>query len=174
MTTDGRQREEGRGWKYDVVGPGYNYRLTDFQCALGSSQLKRLPDWIDHRRMLAAAYSDALESVPGVRMLSVREGVEHAWHLMVVHVDPRPEGLGRDELFSTLRARGIVANVHYTPLTMLDRFSSAKGSCPVAERVGEGILTLPLHQGMQREQVGIVVDAIGEAMFEKSDKRGRS
>ncbi len=107
-------------------------------------------------------------------MLAVGEGVEHAWHLMVVHVDPRLAGLGRDELFSAMRARGIGANVHYTPLTMLDRFSSSRGSCPVAERIGEGILTLPLHQGMQEEQVIEVVDAIVETLSEGSNNGGGS
>ena len=164
MTTDGRQREEGKGWRYDVPGPGWNYRLTDFQCVLGTSQLKRLPDWLEHRRSLATTYAKALESRPGITMLTVRENVEHAWHLLVVRVNMSKAGIDRDALFMALRGLGIGANVHYIPLTMLTRFKSSRGTCPVAEAAGEAILTLPIHQGMLIEQVHVVTDAIDTAI----------
>ncbi len=164
MTTDGRQREEGKGWQYDVPGPGYNYRLSDLQCALGSSQLKRLPGWLEHRRAAAAKYTRLLDDVSGIDMLHVRSDVEHAWHLLVVVVDESRHGIGRDEMFRELRKLGIGANVHYTPLSRLTRFSSSQGTCPVAEELGEKILTLPLHQQVSDEQIEYVVDSIKKVL----------
>ncbi|MAB87023.1 MAG: UDP-4-amino-4,6-dideoxy-N-acetyl-beta-L-altrosamine transaminase [Rhodobacteraceae bacterium] len=162
MTTDGRQREEGKGWQYDVPGPGYNYRLSDIQCALGISQLKRLPQWLAHRRMLAERYTEALNYVEGIEMLSVRSTVEHGWHLMVVRVDSTKAGLDRDHLFGGLRDHGIGANVHYRSLTLLGKFSSFARSCPVAEAASEEIITLPLHQGMSSEELSHVIHALKE------------
>ncbi|MDG2095574.1 MAG: DegT/DnrJ/EryC1/StrS family aminotransferase, partial [Phycisphaerales bacterium] len=160
MTTDGRQREEGRGWQYDVPGPGYNYRLSDIQCALGSSQLKRLPEWLAHRRSAARKYSQLLGGLAGIDMLHVRANVEHGWHLLVVSIEESVHGVNRDTMFHELRKLGIGANVHYTPLTKLTRFSSSEGECPVAEMMGEKILTLPLHQQVTEEQIVYVVDSI--------------
>ena len=160
MTTDGRQREEGRGWQYDVPGPGYNYRLSDIQCALGSSQLKRLPEWLAHRRSAARKYSKLLGDLAGIDMLHVRSEIEHAWHLLVVSIEESVHGVDRDTMFHELRKLGIGANVHYTPLTKLTRFSSSDGECPVAELMGEKILTLPLHQQVTEEQIVYVVDSI--------------
>ncbi|MBG84518.1 MAG: UDP-4-amino-4,6-dideoxy-N-acetyl-beta-L-altrosamine transaminase [Phycisphaerae bacterium] len=168
MTTDGRQREEGRGWQYDVPGPGYNYRLSDIQCALGSSQLARLPGWLAHRRAAASKYAESLEDVSGINMLETRPDVQHAWHLLVVSVENSVHGMSRDTMFHELRKLGIGANVHYTPLTNLTRFSSFKGQCPVAEMMGEKILTLPLHQRITEDQIEYVVDSIRNVLLTKS------
>lgn len=172
MTTDGRQREEGRAWQYDVPGPGYNYRLTDFQCALGTSQLRRVPDWIRHRRRLADLYAELLADVPGIELLRVRPGVEHSWHLFVVKVDPDRHGVDRDQLFRELRGLGVGANVHYTPLTLLTRFSAMKGQCPVAEEVGTRILTLPLHHQLAESEVRQVVDSIKQVLLLNTRREG--
>ena len=160
MTTDGRQREEGSVWQYDVVGMGWNYRLSDIQCALGSSQLMRLPGWIDVRDSLALRYHHLLQDVPGVEPIEIRSGIRHAWHLMVVTIDKDVHGVCRDAMFQGLRSLGIGANVHYRPLTTLTRFSSYAGQCPVAESMGEQILTLPLHQQVSEAEVEFVVDSI--------------
>ncbi|MCH2132788.1 MAG: DegT/DnrJ/EryC1/StrS family aminotransferase [Phycisphaerales bacterium] len=161
MTTDGRQREEGQGWRYDVPGPGWNYRLTDIQCALGVSQLKRLPGWLEHRQCLAEAYGPALQNMPGIEMLAVRPKVAHAWHLLVVRVSADEAGFGRDDLYTALREAGVGANVHYTSLTRLTRFEANAGDCPVAEQASDQILTLPLHQGMSQEELEQVIAIIG-------------
>lgn len=166
MTTDGRQRDESNAWEYDVPGPGYNYRLTDFQCALGMSQLKQLPDWLLHRREIASWYAKSLERLPGVRMLGLREDTESAWHLMVVRIDPLEAGMDRNSLFAALRAKGIGVNVHYKPLTMLTRYASARGTCPVAETAGDEILTLPLHQSLGTDGFEEVIGAINQCFQE--------
>ena len=87
ITTDHRQREQQGSWFYEMVDLGFNYRLTDIQCALGISQLKHLPAWISRRQEIAQRYTSAFKNIPGVNPLSVRKDVSHAYHLYVVQFD---------------------------------------------------------------------------------------
>jgi len=160
IETDHRQREEQGTWLYDMVELGYNYRITDIQCALGRSQLKKLPAWLQRRRELAAHYSRLLQDLEWLTPLKAAvEG--HAWHLYVVRLK-RPEW--RRPLFQFLRRSEIGANVHYLPVHLHSfyrtRFGTGPGMCPVAEAAYEQILTLPLHQAMSLEQVEYVVNSL--------------
>jgi perosamine synthetase len=160
IETDHRQREEQGTWLYDMVELGYNYRITDIQCALGRSQLKKLPAWLQRRRELAAHYFRLLQDLEWLTPLKAAvEG--HAWHLYVVRLK-RPEW--RRPLFQFLRRREIGANVHYLPVHLHSfyrtRFGTGPGMCPVAEAAYEQILTLPLHQAMSLEQVEYVVNSL--------------
>ncbi len=159
ITTDHRQREQQGSWEYDMVELGYNYRLTDIQCALGASQLERLPTWIARRRQIAARYDAAFAGDVPVRPLRVRPGAGHAYHLYVVRVPG-----DRAAAFHALRARGIGVNVHYRPVhlhTFYRReFGSGPGLCPVAEREYERLLTLPLFPAMTDDDVEDVIDAV--------------
>ena len=110
ITTTASQREKSGAWFYEMTDLGYNYRITDFQCALGSSQIKKLDGWIDKRNRLAHAYDAALAGQDAIRPLTRREEVRHAYHLYVARTPDR------DALFQRLRANGIGVNVHYVPV----------------------------------------------------------
>ncbi|HEY4347350.1 MAG TPA: UDP-4-amino-4,6-dideoxy-N-acetyl-beta-L-altrosamine transaminase, partial [Gaiellaceae bacterium] len=131
ISSDHRERSENGAWFYEMTELGFNYRLTDFQCALGTSQLRKLPGFVERRRELAAQYDAALASAPGVEPLATRPGVDHAYHLYVVRVDRR------DRVFRLLRDAGIGANVHYVPVHLhpfyRERFGTGVGLCPSAE-----------------------------------------
>ena len=146
ITTTASQREKSGAWFYEMTELGYNYRITDFQCALGSSQLKKLDGWIAKRNELARAYDAALAGQETVRPLTHRENVRHAYHLYVVRTP------NRDEVFRRLRANGIGANVHYVPVHLHPYYrqvvGTREGLCPVAEAAYREILTLPLWPGM--------------------------
>jgi perosamine synthetase len=166
ITTDHRQREQAGLWEYDMAGLGYNYRLTDIQCALGQSQLARLTGWIARRRAIAARYDSALTALPGVQALRTRGGAVHAYHLYVVRLDPERIGRDRAAVFRELRALGIGVNVHYRPVHLHSfyrrRFGYGPGLCPVAEREYERILTLPLFPAMTDGDVEDVIGALHE------------
>lgn len=151
ITTTASQREKSGAWFYEMTELGYNYRITDFQCALGSSQLKKLDAWIDKRNELAQAYEAALAEQDSIRPLKCREDVRHAYHLYVVRT------LERDALFRHLRANGIGANVHYVPVHLhpyyRDVVGTREGLCPVAEAAYREILTLPLWPGMTEDNI---------------------
>lgn len=99
-------------WYYEQHDLGYNYRLTEFQSALGMSQLGRLPAFVAQRRAIAAQYDAAFAAVPCVRPLAVPSWSDGSYHLYVIRV-PAP---ARRAVFDGLRAAGIMANVHYVPV----------------------------------------------------------
>lgn len=153
ITTTASQREKSGAWFYEMTELGYNYRITDFQCALGSSQLKKLDQWIEKRNALAQSYDAALAGT-AIRPLTKHAHVLHAYHLYVVRTPDR------DNTFKRLREAGIGANVHYIPVHLHPYYQNLgykKGSCPVAEAAYTEILTLPLWPGMVTEDVTRVV-----------------
>jgi UDP-4-amino-4,6-dideoxy-N-acetyl-beta-L-altrosamine transaminase len=116
IDSEPRQRQAEGQWHYEMVALGYNYRLTDIGCALGLSQLKRLPGNIARRRKIAARYSEAFNAVPGIITPMVRPIVNPAWHLYPIRVDLKKLRVGRSEIFRELRAAGLGVNVHYIPV----------------------------------------------------------
>jgi perosamine synthetase len=164
ISADHRERSAQGSWFYDVEDLGYNYRLTDFQCALGLSQLRKLPGWLARRRQIAGYYDRTFGDVPGIRPLAVRPDAEHAYHLYVVEVDPDVVPVGRARIFAALRAEGITVNVHYIPVHLHPlyrrRFGTGQGLCPVAEQAYERILSLPLYAGMTDDDAATVVEAV--------------
>jgi perosamine synthetase len=149
ITTDHRQRDAQGSWFYEMMELGYNYRITDFQCALGISQLKKLPKSIESRREIARRYDEAFHNFPWVKPLSVRTAAFHAYHLYVVRLAFDCTKLSRPILFKQLREAGIGVNVHYIPVHLhpfyKKRFETHLGLCPVAERVYEEIISLPMY-----------------------------
>jgi perosamine synthetase len=164
LSSDHRQREERGSWVYEMVDLGYNYRLTDFQCALGRSQLARLGDFIARRREIARRYDDAMKELSGVIPLGLRPGVAHAYHLYVIRIDPERFGADRATVYRALRAEGIGVNVHYIPVHLhpyyRDRFGTGPGMCPVAEDAYGRILSLPMYPGMTDGDVEDVIRAV--------------
>ncbi len=168
VTVDFRERLEGATWYYEMVELGWNYRLTDLQCALGISQLRRLPGWIDRRNELADLYRGALAASGldrDVRPLG-RAPYEHrhGWHLYVVRVP----AARRRAIFVAMRQQGIGVNVHYLPVHLHPfyraKFGTGPGLCPVAEAAYEELITLPLFPAMTESDVARVVEALRSAL----------
>jgi UDP-4-keto-6-deoxy-N-acetylglucosamine 4-aminotransferase len=168
VDADPSRRAQLGTWRYDVVSLGHNYRITDIQCALGISQLNKLPQWLEHRSRLAVRYAAALKAVPGVAPLAQAPGATHAWHLYVVRVD-KQQTPGRDVAFQRLRERKIMTNVHYTPVYMHSYFQrymqNGRPRCPHCEAAFEEILSLPMHAAMTAADVTSVVDALKESLL---------
>jgi perosamine synthetase len=164
ITTDHRQRGEQASWIYEIVELGYNYRLTDIQCALGLSQLSKLARRVERRQAIADEYTRAFAALPEVRPLAVRAAVSHAYHLYVVRVDTARLSCDRATLFGALRREGIGVNVHYIPVHLhpfyRQRFGHGPGLCPIAEAAYEQILSLPMFPGMTAGDVRDVIEAL--------------
>ena len=148
-------------WAYDMKYLGRNYRMTDFQAALGISQLKKLDGFTDNRGKLAWIYDELLADVDAVRIPVVRSNVEHAWHLYTVLLYG---SIDRDEYFEYMRAAGIGVNVHYIPVYRhsyyVRNFGFDPEDFPVTEDVFKRIITLPLHPGMSSGDVEYICDKI--------------
>lgn len=164
ITTDHRQREQLGSWFYEMIDLGYNYRLTDFQCALGMSQLRKLPGWVARRQEIASRYDAAFAEIPAVEPLGVREEVSHAYHLYMVRLNLEQLQVTRGEVFAALVAEGIGVNVHYIPVHLhpfyRERFGTGPGLCPVAEAAYERLITLPMFPRMSDGDVGDVIAAV--------------
>lgn len=161
-------RQARNDWAYDIVELGYNYRLTDLQCALGLSQLKRLPEFLRLRRQIADRYDQAFAEIPGLEPLTVRSWAGHARHLYVVRIKAEQTGKTRREVFSYLRANGVGVNVHYIPLHYFSYYKENLGVCqgmfPVAEKAYDEIISLPMFPGLPPEDVDRIVEAVKKAV----------
>lgn len=164
ISTDHRQREEAGSWFYEMIDLGYNYRLTDIQCALGISQLKHLPDWILRRQKIAHEYDRAFAAIPEISPLGMSKDVSHAYHLYVIRLNLDMIKTDRATIFRALRQAGIGVNVHYIPVHMhpfyQKNFGTRKGDCPVAESAYERIITLPMYPKMNEDDIDTVINTV--------------
>jgi perosamine synthetase len=167
ISSEARQRQESGQWFYEMVLLGFNYRLTDIACALGLSQLGKLEANLARRREIAAVYARAFRDLP-VLVPGVREGVAPAWHLYPIRLRLESLSAGRAEVFRALRAENIGVNVHYIPVHQhpyyRERFPSYRGSCPVAEKAYEQLISLPMFHAMTAQDVDDVVGALRKVL----------
>lgn len=168
LSVDHQERAEQGSWYYEMTDLGYNYRITDFQCALGLSQLRKLPGWIARRQEIAQCFDRAFANFPVLKPLFVSPHVSHAYHLYVVRLDLAHLKADRDSIFAALRREGIGVNVHYMPVHLHPyyrrRFGYLGGECPVAEEVYTGLLSLPIFHRMGDRDIANVVDAVREVV----------
>ncbi len=159
ITTDARARDKVGSWFYEMTDLGYNYRMTDIQAALGESQMKKLPGFLDRRREIAAVYDERFAGT-AVRPLKVRPGAVHAYHLYVVRLN------GRDEVYAKLRQAGINPQVHYIPVHLhpyyREHLGTGEGLCPVAEAAYREILSLPMFPALTDENLDYVIRTLLE------------
>lgn len=151
--------EEG-AWYYEQIALGFNYRMTDLQAALGSSQIERLEIYIRRRQEIAKYYQDHLIDLP---LILPQMCVDSAYHLYVVCVDPVKTNKTRAEIFNSMRALDIGVNVHYIPVHLQPYYSNLgfkRGDFPVAEEYYARAISIPIFPSMTDSQIETVVDAI--------------
>jgi UDP-4-amino-4,6-dideoxy-N-acetyl-beta-L-altrosamine transaminase len=154
-------------WYYQQVELGFNYRMTDFQAALGASQLLRLKDFVERRRLLAQRYDAAFADLP-VEVPWQHPDADSARHLYVLRLKTEESGKSRKRVFEELRAAGIGVNVHYIPVHLQPyyrRLGFRPGDFPEAERYYDEAITLPLYAGLSEEDQDRVIDAVRKALF---------
>ena len=168
IDSDFRQRVEKDSWIYNMIDLGYNYRITDIQCALGISHLKKLDQWVTRRREIAQIYDDAFKKMPAIIPLAVRPDCRHAYHLYVIRLDLDLLKADRETIFRALRAEGIGVNVHYIPVHLhsyyRQHFNTGFGLCPIAEKAYHQILSIPIFPRMTDADVQDVIDAFNKVI----------
>ena len=154
-------------WYYEIAEIGFNYRLTDVQCALGLSQLAKLDRFVARRAALVERYRRVLAPLaPLVRQMPAVAGCRPGWHLLVALIDFAAAGVDRGTVMRRLADAGIGSQVHYMPLHLHPYYRDRYGavSLPGAEAYYGRALSLPLHPGMVDEDVDRVVTALGAAL----------
>jgi dTDP-4-amino-4,6-dideoxygalactose transaminase len=168
LRSHGMVRPQGADpWWYEMPEPGFNYRLPDILCALGLSQLAKLPRFAARRRALAAAYEAKLAPLAPL----VRPAARPAWsdpvlHLMTVLIDFDAAGRSRREVVEALKAKGVGSQVHYIPVHRQPYYRGLYGDLrlPGAEAWYARCLSLPLYPGMADSDVDRVIAALREAL----------
>lgn len=164
ITREARRRDVSSRWEYEMTELGYNYRLGDMACALGTSQLRRLDANLARRREIAARYTEAFRQMPAVIPPAVRDDVVPAWHLYPIRLHLTKLSVGRAEIYRALRAENIGVNVHYIPVHYhpyyRELLGDLRGKYPVAESAYESLLSLPMFHAMTDSDVGDVIGAV--------------
>jgi dTDP-4-amino-4,6-dideoxygalactose transaminase len=152
------------GWAYDLKFLGRNYRITDFQAALGISQLKKLDEFIRRRNEIVEMYNEVLEDLHEIETPITKPYVKPAWHIYTVLLN----GINRDEFFSKMRERNIGVNVHYIPIYRFSYYQECFNFNPkdfsVTEEVFNKIVTLPLFPKMEEGEVIYVINTVKETI----------
>ena len=152
-------------WYYEMPELGLNYRATDFQCALGRSQLAKLPRFIARRAALARRYDAALARLsPRVRPVGGMAGTRPGWHLYVVLIDFAALRHDRAAVMKRLQAQGIGTQVHYIPVHLQPPYRPDAPVLPGALAYYQRCLSLPLFPAMTDGDVDRVVAALEEAI----------
>ena len=158
----GMRRLPADGRPYTMETPGYNYRLTDIQCALGVAQLRKLDAFVQRRRAIVETYNRAFAPLAHVKIPQTPSGAAVAWHLYAVQIDFPALKTTRAAVVEALKAGGVGTQIHYYPVHLqpyyANRYGYAPGKCPAAERWYEQTLSLPLFPSMTDGDVQKVVD----------------
>jgi dTDP-4-amino-4,6-dideoxygalactose transaminase len=147
-------------WYYEMQMLGYNYRITDFQCALGISQLKKLGKFVTERRKIASHYDRVFKE--DVRLIIPKANPEgkHAYHLYPLQVKFGNLKITKKELFAKLASAGIYCQVHYIPVHLqpyyAKNFGFKKGDFPVAEKFYEREISIPLYPALNKKDVDFI------------------
>ncbi len=164
MSKDAWKRFARAGsWEYDITAPGYKCNMTDMQAALGTHQLRRLPQFHARRQEVAKRYGAAFRR-PELLAPTEREDVVSSWHLYVLRFRQERLSIPRNEVIEELKARNIGTSVHYRPLHMMsyyaERFGYRPEDLPVAQRAFEAMVSLPLDPRLSDDDVEDVIAAV--------------
>lgn len=146
-------------WFYQQFDLGYNYRITDIQCALGCSQMKKLDRFLARRKEIVAHYNEAFADCDNIITPYQLSDTESGWHLYIVQV----KNCDRRQVFEKMREKGIGVNVHYIPVYMHPYYQERgyeNVHCANAEEIYSHIISLPLYPGLTSEQQDYVIDTL--------------
>lgn len=150
-------------WYYEELCLGFNYRITDIQAALLSSQLNKLPIFAKRRKEIVARYNEAFSGIPQLILQKEISESDTVRHLYILQLNPERISIDRKRFFEAMGAERVHCNVHYIPVYYFphyERLGYKKGLCPNAEALYENMLSIPLYYGMTDEDVESVIQSV--------------
>nr|AIF19909.1 udp-4-keto-6-deoxy-n-acetylglucosamine 4-aminotransferase [uncultured marine thaumarchaeote KM3_87_H02] len=165
MTKEPNKLDDNDGpWYYEMHEVGYNYRITDFQCALGSSQLKKLDHYVQKRREIAKKYDELFSNIDNLKIPETHNSVDHVYHLYPLQIDFEKLSLAKPDFFQKMKQLGINLQVHYMPVHLQPfykrNYSFKPGDYPIAEKFYYQVVSIPLYPSLTDEEVEKVVNDI--------------
>lgn len=151
-------------WYYEMQELGFNYRITDFQCALGLSQMTRAEDFLQKRKSIANLYNESFKSDPRFRIYTEQKKCQSGWHLYPLRIMDRK--FNKVKLFEQLKRHGIRLQVHYIPIYLHPyyqrKFGYKRGDFPNAEKFYREEISLPIYYDLKINDVKKIVKRIKE------------
>lgn len=160
---DWMTKESEGSWYYQQIDLGYNYRMTDMQAALLSSQLDKLGLFAARRKELVRRYNEAFAEMPEITVQKEIPESDTVRHLYILQFNLEMLNCNRRQIFDALQAEGVGVNVHYIPTYLFPYYQKLgykAGTCPNAERLYERMISIPLYYGLTNEQQDRVVEAV--------------
>lgn len=154
-------------WYYEQIDLGYNYRITDIQCALGISQMDKIDKFLKRRRQIVKIYNEAFKDLKEIITPYEEDFSNSGWHIYVIRLKLDTFKVGRKEIFEALQKENIGVNVHYLPVYLHPYYKNLgykKGLCKEAEKAYESMITLPLFPKMLDEDVKDVITAVNKVI----------
>jgi perosamine synthetase len=152
-------------WYQEMQLLGYNYRLTDIQCALGISQLKKINRFLTKRRNIAGIYDKAFKNLRAIKILMENKNQHCSYHLYPIRVRNSKIRL---KLFNFLKKRKIFCQVHYLPVychPYYQKLGYKKGICPTAEKIYDQLLSLPIFPGLKKQDLSKIIKSINDFYY---------
>lgn len=153
-------------WYYQQIELGYNYRMTDMQAALGTSQMKRIDEFVARRVELAKGYTEKLQGLPLILPYQPKDTYS-AWHLYVIQIDTSKCSKSRKQVFEELREQNIGVNVHYIPVHIQPYYQNLgfkQGDFPIAECYYEHAISIPLYYGLTNAEQDYIVNVLKKVL----------
>lgn len=165
MTSLTLDRYQGRASSYDVLMPGFNYRMDEIRAAFLSAQLEQLSLFLEKRRALFIAYKNLLADMPVILPFAGR--TEHKdWNDTAVHILPvlLPGNIDRTAVMENMKKHGIQTSIHYPCVHKFTAFVNNGQTLPVTEHISEHIMTLPFYPNMTEAQCKKVVNSLKDSL----------
>ena len=152
------QGRNGSGRWLQHIRLGYNYRLSEMNCALGIAQIKRINQILKKREQVAQTYNKLLKNCQNIKLPYIADGVKMSWFVYVVRIK------NRDKVMQKLRAKGIGCNNYFPPIHLMPfykkMFGYKQGDFPVTEKVAQETLALPFYNNLKKQQIHYIVDEL--------------
>ena len=150
-------------WYHEQLMLGFNYRMTDIQCALGISQLEKADKFLKRRKEIAEKYNNVFKDMEGIEIPYQANNTNSSWHIYVIQLELDKLTANRKEIFEELQKENLGVNVHYIPVyyhPYYQKLEYEKGLCPNAEKLYERIITIPLFPKMKDKDVKEVIKRV--------------
>lgn len=169
MVKDSSMKSDHGPWYYEMQQLGYNYRMTDVQCALGINQLKKINTFLKKRKKIASKYDNKLDKIKLFKIPFVDDNVNHAYHLYPLCIDFNSLNRSKKNFFEYLIDHGISLQVHYIPLHTQpyyrEKYKYSYGDFPISENFYEQEISLPIYPRLSRKDQNFVIEVINNFFF---------